>query len=307
MSEPEFREPVLAVVGPSASGKSDLALRLCQQLDGELVSADSVQIYRRFDIGSAKPSPAERALVKHHLIDELDPLDTADAARFVRLAEDRLRDILARGKRPVLCGGTFLWVRALHYGLAAAPPADPEIRARHREEAERLGRPALHARLAALDPESHARLAPNDLVRVSRALEVHELTGKSLSELQAEHGFRTPRVPLRLLGIAHERAQLHERIQTRVRSMFEQGWLDEVRSLLRDGYAEARALRSVGYRQVAEALNSGTKLDLPALGERVVQVTRQFVRHQLTWLREAPVQWLAPDALDAFCRELSPS
>jgi tRNA dimethylallyltransferase len=304
MSEPEFREPVLAVVGPSASGKSDLALRLCQRLDGELVSADSVQIYRRLDIGSAKPSHAERALVKHHLIDELDPLDTADAARFVRLAEDRLRDILARGKRPVLCGGTFLWVRALHYGLAPAPPADPEIRARHREEAERLGRPALHARLAEIDPQSHARLAPNDLVRVSRALEVHELSGKSLSELHAEHGFRTPRVPLRLLGIAHERTHLHERIQARVRSMFQQGWLDEVRSLLRDGYAEAHALRSVGYRQVAEALSSGTELDLPALSERVVQVTRQFVRHQLTWLREAPVQWLAPDALDAFCREL---
>jgi tRNA dimethylallyltransferase len=304
MSEAEFREPVLAVVGPSASGKSDLALRLCQRIDGELVSADSVQIYRHFDIGSAKPSPAERTLVKHHLVDELDPLDTADAARFVSLAEDRLRDILARGKRPVLCGGTFLWLRALQYGLAPAPPAAPEIRARHREEAERLGRAALHARLAAIDPQSHTRLAPNDLVRVSRALEVHELTGRSLSELQAEHGFRTPRVPLRLLGIAHERAQLHERIQSRVRSMFQRGWLEEVRSLLRDGYAEARALRSVGYRQVAEALSSGAELDLPALSERVVQVTRQFVRHQLTWLREAPVQWLAPDALDAFCREL---
>jgi tRNA dimethylallyltransferase len=304
MSEPAFREPVLAVVGPSASGKSDLALRLCQQLDGELVSADSVQIYRRFDIGSAKPSAEERTRVKHHLIDELDPLDTADAARFVRMAEDRLRDILARGKRPVLCGGTFLWVRALHYGLAPAPPADPRIRARHRAEAERLGRPALHARLAAIDPQSHTRLAPNDLVRVSRALEVHELTGRSLSELQAEHGFRTPRVPLRLLGIAHERAQLHERIQARVSNMFQQGWLDEVRSLLRDGYAEARALHSVGYRQLAEALSSGAEIDLPALSERVAQVTRQFVRHQLTWLREAPVQWLAPDALDAFCREL---
>jgi tRNA dimethylallyltransferase len=304
MSVPEFREPVLAVVGPSASGKSELAVRLCQRIDGELVSADSVQIYRRFDIGSAKPSAAERALVKHHLIDELDPLDAADAARFVRLAEERLRDILARGKRPVLCGGTFLWVRALHYGLAPAPPADPAIRARHREEAERLGRAALHARLAAIDPQSHARLAPNDLLRVSRALEVHELTGKSLSELQAEHGFRTPRVPLRLVGIAHGRAQLHERIQRRVRSMFEQGWLDEVRGLLRDGYGDARALRSVGYRQLAEALSSGAALDLPALSERVVQATRQFVRHQLTWLREEPVQWLAPDALDAFCREL---
>jgi tRNA dimethylallyltransferase len=297
-------EPLLAVVGPSASGKSELALRICDRIGGEVVSADSVQIYQRFDIGSAKPSHAERSRVRHHLIDELDPLDTADAARFVRLAEQRIAEILARGKRPVLCGGSFLWVRALSYGLAPAPPADAQIRARHREQAERLGRPALHARLAEVDPESHARLAPNDLIRVSRALEVHELTGRSLSELQSEHGFRTARLPLRLLGIRHERTRLHERIAQRVQSMFAQGWLDEVRALLRDGYAEARALRSVGYRQVAEALAGGGELDVPALSERVAQATRQFVRHQLTWLREAAVEWIAPDSLDAFCARL---
>src|SRR6185436_3554685 len=160
-------EPVLAVVGPSASGKSELALRICQHIDGEIVSADSVQIYRRFDIGSAKPSAADRQQVPHHLIDELDPLDTADAARFVELAAARIAEIRARGKRAVLCGGTFLWVRALGYGLVPAPPADAVIRARHQEDAERLGRAALHARLAEIDPQSHARLAPNDLVRVS--------------------------------------------------------------------------------------------------------------------------------------------
>ncbi|MEO8181647.1 MAG: tRNA (adenosine(37)-N6)-dimethylallyltransferase MiaA [Deltaproteobacteria bacterium] len=297
-------EPVLAVVGPSASGKSELALRICQHIDGEVVSADSVQIYRRFDIGSAKPSPAERAQVPHHLIDELDPLDTADAARFVQLAVARIAEIQARGKRPVLCGGTFLWVRALSYGLVPTPPADAQIRARHQQDAERLGRPALHARLAELDPQSHARLAPNDLVRVSRALEVYELTGRSLSALQSEHGFRTARLPLRLLGIAHERALLHERIQSRVAGMFARGWLDEVHGLVRDGYGEARALRSVGYRQVAEALARGAALDLPALREQVAQATRQFVRRQLTWLRDAGVEWIAPGELDAFCRSL---
>jgi tRNA dimethylallyltransferase len=297
-------EPVLAVVGPSASGKSELALRICERVGGEIVSADSVQIYRCFDIGSAKPSLAERAQVPHHLIDELDPLDTADAARFVQLAAAKIAEIQARGKRPVLCGGTFLWLRALAYGLVPAPPADAAIRARHREEAERLGRPALHARLAQIDPESHARLAPNDLVRVSRALEVHELSGRSLSALQAEHGFRTARLPLRLLGIAHERAQLHERIQSRIAGMFARGWLEEVRSLLRDGYGEARALRSVGYRQVAEALLTHSALDLPALEEQVAQATRQFVRRQLTWLRDAGVEWVQPSQLDAFCRSL---
>jgi tRNA dimethylallyltransferase len=297
-------EPVLAVVGPSASGKSDFALRICQHLDGEIVSADSVQIYRRFDIGSAKPSLSERAQVPHHLIDELDPLDTADAARFVQLASAKIAEIRARGKRPVLCGGTFLWVRALAYGLVPAPPADAGIRARHHEEAERLGRPALHARLAQIDPQSHARLAANDLVRVSRALEVYELTGRSLSALQAEHGFRTARLPLRLLGIAHERAHLHERISNRIAGMFAQGWLDEVRGLIRDGYGGARALGSVGYRQVAHALAPGATFELPTLREQVAQATRQFVRRQLTWLRDAGVEWVAPSELDAFCRGL---
>lgn len=296
--------PLLALVGPSASGKSELALKLCERIGGEVVSADSVQIYRRFDIGSAKPSAAERARVPHHLIDELEPLDAADAARFVQLADGKIADIVARGKRPVLCGGTFLWVRALCYGLAPMPPADEAIRARHRAEAEQLGRPALHARLAQLDPEAFARLNPNDLVRVSRALEVHELTGKSLSSLQAEHGFRTPRYALRLLGIAHERAELHQRIEQRVHAMFAQGWLEEVRALLQDGFGQARALRSVGYKQVAEALESGAPIQREALTERVTQVTRQFVRHQLTWLREQPVEWLAPAQLDTFCSSL---
>jgi tRNA dimethylallyltransferase len=297
-------EPLLVLVGPSASGKSDLALQLCERVGGEVVSADSVQIYRRFDIGSAKPSLAERAQVPHHLIDELEPLDSADAARFVQLADEKIAGIVARGKRPVLCGGTFLWVRALCYGLAPMPPADETIRARHKSEAEQLGRAALHARLAQIDPVAFARLNPNDLVRVSRALEVYELTGKSLSSLQAEHGFRTQRYPVRLLAIAHERAELHQRIARRVQAMFAQGWLDEVRGLLRDGYGQARALRSVGYKQVAEALECGAPLELAKLTERVTQATNQFVRHQLTWLREQPVEWLAPAQLDAFCRTL---
>jgi tRNA dimethylallyltransferase len=286
--------PLIAIVGPTASGKSELALRLCAHIGGELVSADSVQIYRRFDIGSAKPTAAERARVPHHLIDVLDPLDTADAARFVQLADERIIDIWARGKQPVLCGGSFLWLRALMYGLAQAPPADEQIRARHREQAEQLGRPHLHARLAAIDPPSHARLAPNDLVRVSRALEVYELTGQPLSTLQAQHGFRTARYRVRLVAVRHERSALYARILRRVAQMFEQGWLDEVRSLLDDGYAEARALRAVGYRQVKDAVVGDAVIDLPALIERVAQATRHFVRHQLTWLRDEPVHWLAP-------------
>lgn len=292
--------PWIAVVGPTASGKSELAVRLCQLLDGEVVNADSVQIYRRFDIGSAKPTRSERALVPHHLVDELDPLDAADAARFVQLAEDKIRDILARGRRPIICGGSFLWVRALIYGLAPAPPADAALRARHQSEAERFGRERLHARLRDIDPASYERLSPNDLVRVSRALEVYELTGKTLSELQAQHGFQTPRHDVRLVGIERERGLLNERIERRVVEMFAQGWLEEVRGLLRDGYAEARALRSVGYRQVADALLSEAPIELPALVASVARATRIFVRRQLTWLRQEKVWWLGAEDLDAF-------
>jgi tRNA dimethylallyltransferase len=292
--------PLVAVVGPTASGKSELALRLCERFGGELVSADSVQVYRRFDIGSAKPSQEERRRVPHHLIDTLDPLEPLDAARFVQLARESIADILARGRRPIVCGGTFLWMRALVYGLAEAPAADPAIRARHREEAEQHGRAHLHARLLTVDPMSHARLAPNDLVRVSRALEVHELTGKPLSELQEQHGFRTPLYDVSFVGVRHERPQLAERIERRIMAMFEQGWIEEVRALLADGYGEARALRSVGYRQVAEALGAGGPLDRAQLAASVGQATRTFVRRQLTWLREEPVHWLEPARLDDY-------
>lgn len=275
-------------------------MHMCRRLDGEVVSADSVQIYRHFDIGSAKPSAHERREVPHHLIDVCDPLDSVDAARFVQLAELKIQDILDRGKRPILCGGTFLWLRALIYGLAPAPPANEAIRARHRAEADQFGREHLHARLEAIDPVSHARLAPNDLIRVSRALEVYELSGQLLSDLQAEHGFRTPRHDVHLIAIEHDRALLSQRIEQRVIRMFEQGWLDEVRELSRAGYAEARALRSVGYRQVAEALTAGGPIQIADLVQQITQATRTFVRRQLTWLRDQPVTWLKPADVDNF-------
>ena len=177
---------IAVIVGPTASGKSELAMRLAERDGGEIVSADSVQIYRYFDIGSAKPSAAEMAAVPHHLVGRLDPLQAADARRFVELADDVIAGIVARGRPVIVCGGTFLWVRALVYGLAKAPAANEEIRARHRELADRFGRAYLHDQLARVDPESHGRLGPNDFVRVSRALEVHELSGRKLSVIEAD-------------------------------------------------------------------------------------------------------------------------
>ncbi len=301
-------QPLLVIVGPTASGKTELALRLAELSGGEIISADSVQVYRRFDIGSGKPTAEERARAPQHLLDIVEPEFPFEVARFVERADDAIRFIRARGRRPIVCGGTFLWVRALLYGLADAPPADEERRAEHHRIAEREGREALHARLAQVDPECAARLHPNDFVRVSRALEVFELTGRKLSDLQAAHGFTKPRYRARLLGIGNEREAHDARIRQRCAAMFRAGWVDEVRDLARCGYGTTRAMGAVGYKHIYEALQKNDALDATALAtleEEVYRATRVFARRQRTWLRDEPVTWLDPNALsDAALRDL---
>ncbi|MBI4956290.1 MAG: tRNA (adenosine(37)-N6)-dimethylallyltransferase MiaA [Myxococcales bacterium] len=282
---------LLVVVGPTGSGKTELAIRLARALGGEVVGADSVQIYRGFDRGSGKPSAAERALAPHHLVDVADPLEPFDAARFAALAAAAIADIGGRGRVPVVCGGTFLWVKALLYGLAPTPPASPELRARHALLAAERGRAYLHDALRAVDPESADRLAPNDLVRVSRALEIHELTGRPQSLWHAEHGFARPRYRARLVGIERARPELDRRLVERTARWLAAGWVAEVRALL-PHYADARAMASVGYRQVRAHLDG--ELAEADLAAAIVRATRVFVRRQRTWLREAPVTWLAP-------------
>lgn len=289
-------ERLLCIVGPTASGKSALGLRLARELGGEILSADSMQIYRGFDIGTGKPSIEERAQVPHHFLDVAAPLESWDAARWATEAAALIADVRARGKLPIVCGGSFLWVRALLYGLADAPRGDDELRARHRALADEQGRPALHARLAAVDPASAARLAPNDFVRVSRALEVFELGGVPLSQVHAQHGFREQRFPARLLGVARERTELDTLIVTRVRAMLRAGLVREVQALAAAGFAEARAMGSVGYRQVREALAAGTAGNEEQLLDAIVRATRVFARRQRTWLRDQPVEWLPADA-----------
>jgi tRNA dimethylallyltransferase len=234
--------------------------------------------------------------VPHHLIDILEPLEPMDAGRWVERAELALADVRARGRVPIVCGGTFLWIRALLHGLVEAPPADPAVRERHRALAEREGRPALHARLAEVDPESARRLAPNDFVRVSRALEVHELTGTPLSVVQKRHGFRSERHRARLVGLRRTPAELDERIARRVRAMLDAGFVEEVERLVERGFGDARAMGSVGYRQIREALAAGTASDREALADSIRRATRVFARRQRTWLRREPVEWLDPDS-----------
>ena len=300
MSEPRL----LVVVGPTASGKTELAVRLCETLNGEIISADSVQVYRYFDCGTGKPSPEEKARAAHHLVDIVEPHETLDAAGWAERAESSLALIRNRGKIPIICGGSFLWVRALLYGLAQAPAASAEIRERHRELAELEGRIALHERLIACDPICAERLNPNDFVRVSRALEVFELTGTPMSRWQAEHGFRDQKHSFELLGVHREREELDQRIATRTGHMLESGWVDEVRGLVERGFGSARAMGSVGYRQVYEAVTKGV-WELPALHDSIIRATRVFVRRQRTWLRDEPVRWVAPQDFDPLLEEVA--
>jgi len=290
----EADDRLWVVVGPTASGKTSLAIELCERHAGEIVSADSVQVYRHFEVGTGKPSLEERARARHHLIDVIEPSEPMDAARFAELAELAITDIRARGKRPIVCGGTFLWVRALIHGLVPAPPADPELRARHQARVSEVGRLGLHGDLARVDREAAQRLAPNDFVRVSRALEVYELTGVRMSEWQAAHGFKTARHAARLLGVRREKDELDLRIRARCQAMLAAGWLEEARELLARGYQESRPFASVGYKQVALALQNGGPVELAELELSIFRATRIFARRQRTWLRDQPIEWLPP-------------
>ncbi len=292
MSAPP-RPDWIGLAGPTASGKTGLALRLAGEFPLEIVSVDSALVYRGLDIGTAKPSAAERAAVPHHLIDILEPTEAYSAAQFVADATRLIGEIRARGRLPLLVGGTMLYFKALVDGIDALPPADPTVRAALDADAARLGWPALHARLAAVDPVTAARLAPNDAQRLQRALEVHALTGRPLSSFHTRG--RSPSGPPRhrLLSLEpHERAWLHERIARRFEQMLAEGLIDEVRGLRARGDLQPGlpSMRCVGYRQAWEALDAGLAGDAltATVRERGIAATRQLAKRQLTWLRGMP-------------------
>ncbi|HSN91991.1 MAG TPA: tRNA (adenosine(37)-N6)-dimethylallyltransferase MiaA [Anaeromyxobacteraceae bacterium] len=297
-------EALLVIAGPTASGKSALALALAERLGGEIVSADSQQVYRGLDVGTAKPSAAERARVPHHLLDVAEPGEGMDAARWVALADAAIVAIAARGRLPVVAGGTGLYLRALLHGVADAPGRDPELRARLEEEAARLGRPALHARLSSLDPDAAGRIRPNDLVRIVRALEMAG-AGRTQSEIFAAHRFRPVRHRARILALHPARAELHRRIDARVVEMFRGGLLEEARAL-RERFADALPRLPIGYAEAAACLRGEIPLDEAI--RRVQVAHRRYARRQVIWLRrEEGVEWIAPpfdpDALARRVRE----
>jgi tRNA dimethylallyltransferase len=274
----------ILLLGPTACGKSALAMQLAREVPLEIVSIDSAQVYRGMDIGTAKPSAEERAAVPHHLIDIRDPIEPYSAADFVADAAAAIGAIRARKRLPLVVGGTMLYAKALREGLSNLPSADTAVRARIDAEAARLGWPALHARLASVDPATAARLKPNDSQRIQRALEVFEVSGVPLSQLQAER--QAPRVDLAVIALLPEdRAELHRRIEARFDAMLAQGFIDEVRRLKERGdlAPELPSMRSVGYRQAWAHLDGAT--DARAFRSAGIAATRQLAKRQVTWLR----------------------
>ena len=305
-----MRPRALALMGPTASGKTACALALAQRLDGEIISVDSALVYRGLDIGSAKPTVDEQAQVPHHLIDLREPWHPYSAAEFASDARIAINDIVARGKVPILAGGTGLYFRALLDGLSDMPEADDAVRAQISEEAQAQGWAVLHAQLAEVDPVAAVRIHATDAQRIQRALEVYRLSGRPISAWQREaRGQRLPLKVLKLVLAPPERAILHARIERRFDAMLEAGFLDEVRGLRSLPPLQAHptpldlpALRAVGYRQAWEHLEG---LSSPAeFRERAIAATRQLAKRQFTWLRgELDGRWFDPltlaDALDA--------
>lgn len=298
--------PVVFLMGPTASGKTGLSLELAATLPVEIISVDSAQVYRGMDIGSAKLDSVTRAQVPHHLVDILDPAEIYSAARFRDDALRLIEEIRRRDHIPLLVGGTMLYYRALQQGLSELPSAAPELRIHLEQEAGRLGWAALHARLAARDPVTAARLHPNDQQRIQRALEIIELTGQSPSEFYASP--KAAGISGRVIKIAlnpPQRSELHARIEARFRQMMRDGFLQEVLRLKQRGdlHADLPAIRAVGYRQLWEHLDGRGSLDEAI--QRGIAATRQFAKRQLTWLRsEKDLQWLDPATGDCLHKTL---
>ncbi|BCA80047.1 tRNA (adenosine(37)-N6)-dimethylallyltransferase MiaA [Desulfuromonas sp. AOP6] len=284
--------PLVVICGPTASGKTALALNLAEKFPVEIISADSRQVYRGMDIGTAKATGQERAAVPHHLVDVVDPDEEFTAGRFVTLSRAALRSITLRGHRPLLVGGTGLYIKTFTEGLLEAPAADESLRTRLTDLEDQQGMGTLHARLQQVDPVMAERLSPRDQVRLVRALEVFELTGRRLSELQARHGFSDNPFRLLKIGVTADRDALYRRIDERVHRMVEMGLVDEVESLLAKGYSPLlKSMQTIGYREIIHFLQGEISLD-EAIA-RIQQQSRRYAKRQMTWFRrDSTIIWV---------------
>ena len=291
--------PVIAIMGPTASGKTGLALDIAAQVDSEVISVDSALVYKGMDIGTAKPTQEEQAGVVHHLIDIIDPADSYSVSQFVNDTNGLIGDILARGKVPILAGGTMMYFNALINGISPLPKSDEKIRDDITQQAQRLGWSKLHDELRGVDPISGERIHPNDPQRITRALEVYRSTGKTLTHWQQQEGEKCPYNIAQFAIAPADRAVLHERIATRFDLMLEQGFENEVVKLYErsDLHEDLPSIRSVGYRQMWQYLDG--QLSYAEMRERGIIATRQLAKRQLTWLRG----WEQVTWLDTFAND----
>lgn len=291
-----MKPKLLLIVGPTASGKSELALELAQRVNAEIINADSQQVYRYMDIGTGKVSAGARARVPHHLVDLVDPDEEFNAALFRRHATQAIDAIRSRGKNVIVCGGTGLYLKALTRGLCRGPAQDRRIRLALEKEIEAEGLHALYARLARIDPSSSLWIHPHDRQRIVRALEVFTLTGRPLSAWQEEHSFREEPLEVVEIGLMRERAELYDRIGWRSERMIRDGMVEEVCALVERGFAlDLKPLRSIGYRQIGAFLRG--EMDLSHAVEKMKQETRRLAKRQLTWFRrDRDIRWCHPES-----------
>jgi tRNA dimethylallyltransferase len=285
------RPKIVVIAGPTAAGKSAAAMELAGLFEAEIINADSMQVYRYLDIGTAKPTQAERKSVPHHLIDILYPDEEFSAALYREEAQQAIADIEARGKRAMVVGGTGLYIKALTSGLIKGGEVDPAIRKRLQAEARAGGRERLYGRLKEADPATAERLHPHDTYRIIRALEVYERTGQPISILRKSHLFKEGPYQTLKIGLQRERGELYDRIDTRVDAMMEQGLKEEVERIFKMGYAPSlKALQSLGYKQIINHLQG--EYDLAEAVRLIKRDTRRYARRQLTWFKADPeIRW----------------
>ncbi len=301
--KPQSSKPkVVVICGPTASGKTAVAVETASRLGGEIINADSMQIYRYMDIGTAKPTASEQGRVRHHLIDILDPDEPFSAARYAAVARELINRLHLKKIIPFVVGGTGLYIKALLKGLFPARPADPTLRSRLKKDTLDQGIAAMHQRLAICDPEAARRIHPNDSYRILRALEIYESTGDPITRFQAEHGFDDQPFSVLKIGLEIDRPKLYERIDTRVDEMISAGLLQEVQHLLDSGFSpELKSMQSIGYRHLTAVIQG--RLSWSEAVRTFKRDTRRYAKRQLTWFKaDSEIRWTAADDTTAILR-----
>ncbi len=304
MNAKDKKTKLVIIAGPTAVGKTTLSIDLAKEFDAEIINADSRQIYKKLNIGTAKPTPEEQAEVTHHLVDIINPDEQFNAARFAELAKEEISKIINKGKRVFVVGGTGLYIKALVHGLFPAPPGDPKIKEELLAEASSYGLRSLYKKLKKIDPVSARKIHPNDKQRIIRALEVFYLTGKPISKFQEKHKFRNKEFETLKIVLYRDRKELYERINKRVLSMVSRGMVEEVKSLLEEGYnPDLNSMTSIGYQHVARYISGD--ISLKRAIELLQRDTRRYAKRQLTWFRgDKEYRWFSPHQYDDIKKEI---